>query len=33
MKKADFLQRIKTLPDVVDIHYPDGGTYVGQINK
>jgi hypothetical protein len=33
MKKADFLQRIKSLPDVVDIGYPDGGSYIGQINK
>jgi hypothetical protein len=33
MKKADFLQRIKALPDAVSINYPDKGNYIGQIGK
>jgi hypothetical protein len=32
MKKTEFSQRIKTLQDIVEISYPDGGFYIGQIN-
>jgi hypothetical protein len=33
LKKSEFLQRLKGVSDVVEINYPDGGIYIGQINN
>lgn len=33
LKKSEFLQRLKTVSDVVEITYPDGGIYIGQLNN
>lgn len=33
LKKSEFLQRLKSVSDVVEITYPDGGIYIGQLNS
>jgi hypothetical protein len=32
LKKADYIQRVKQFPDFVEITYPDGGYYIGQVS-
>ncbi len=33
LKKSEFLQRLRSLGDVMEVNYPDGGIYIGQINN